>query len=125
MAKKTSKKRSARKNVTLGSLERLVRTGFQQVDKRFTQVDKRFAQVDKRFAQIDRRFVGLDLELRDLKREVVENHVAVNERIDNLATHVDGFMKLHETLDIEFRVMKEQINRLEERLKRLEATGTS
>ena len=91
IAKKTSKKNSARKNVAQDSLERLVRTGFQRVDKRFTQVDKRFAQ-------IDRRFVGLDLELRDLKREVVENHVAVNERIANLANHVDGFMKFHEIL---------------------------
>jgi CO dehydrogenase/acetyl-CoA synthase beta subunit len=50
-----------------------------------------------------------------------ERFAIVEDRIDRLATHVDGFMKLHETLDIEVRVMKEQMNRFEERLKRLEA----
>ena len=39
---------------------------------------------------------------------------------DQLYRHIDGFVKLHETLDIEMKVMKEQMNRLEERVKRLE-----
>jgi chaperonin cofactor prefoldin len=34
-------------------------------------------------------------------------------------------MKLHETLDIEFRVIKEQVRRLEERVEHLESTGRS
>jgi hypothetical protein len=34
-------------------------------------------------------------------------------------------MKLHETLDIEVRVMKEQMNRFEARLARIEAAQTS
>jgi len=38
---------------------------------------------------------------------------------------VDGFMKLHETLDIELKVMKEQMKRLEERVDHLEAAGRS
>ncbi|MBI4526575.1 MAG: hypothetical protein HY695_22475, partial [Deltaproteobacteria bacterium] len=46
-------------------------------------------------------------------------------RLDQIYNHVDGFMKLHETLDIEFRVIKEQVRRLEERVKHLEATGRS
>jgi len=41
---------------------------------------------------------------------------------DQLYRHIDGFVKLHETLDIEMRVLKEQMNRLEERVKRLEAS---
>jgi len=49
-----------------------------------------------------------------------ERFTVVDDRIDRLATHVDGFMKLHETLDIEMRVMKEQMNRFEERLTRIE-----
>ena len=49
----------------------------------------------------------------------------VEDRIDRLATHVDGFMKLHETLDIEVRVMKEQMKRFEERLSRVEAAQTN
>lgn len=39
---------------------------------------------------------------------------------DQLYRHIDGFVKLHETLDIEMRVLKEQMNRLEERVKKLE-----
>ncbi|HEY3305720.1 MAG TPA: hypothetical protein VGL70_19515 [Candidatus Binatia bacterium] len=54
-----------------------------------------------------------------------ERFAAVDDRIDRLASHVDGFMKLHETLDIEMTVMKEQMNRFEERLKRLEAAQAS
>lgn len=46
-------------------------------------------------------------------------------RLDQIYNHVDGFMKLHETLDIEFRVIKEQMRRLEERVEHLEATGRS
>jgi len=34
-------------------------------------------------------------------------------------------MKLYETLNIEVRVMKEQMNRFEERLARIEASQTS
>jgi chaperonin cofactor prefoldin len=34
-------------------------------------------------------------------------------------------MKLYETLNIEVRVMKEQMNRFEERLARIEAAQTS
>lgn len=41
---------------------------------------------------------------------------------DQLYRHIGGFVKLHETLDIEFKVMKEQMNRLEERVKQLEAS---
>jgi len=43
-------------------------------------------------------------------------------RLDQIYNHVDGFMKLHETLDIEFRVIKEQVRRPEERIERLEAS---
>ncbi len=41
---------------------------------------------------------------------------------DQLYRHVDGFVKLHETLDIEMKVLKEQMNRLEDRVKKLEAS---
>ena len=41
---------------------------------------------------------------------------------DQLYRHIDGFMKLHETLDIEMKVPNEQMKRLEERVKRLEAS---
>lgn len=40
---------------------------------------------------------------------------------DQMYRHIDGFVKLHETLDIEMKVLNEQMKRLEDRVKRLEA----
>jgi len=138
-----SKENPKRQPLTIGqrftSLERLVRAGFRQVDARFKQVDvrfkqvdvrfkqvdARFKQVDARFTQVDRRFTNIPLELRSLRKGMNDGFAAVDDRIDRLATHVDGFMKLHETLDIEVKVMKEQMNRFEERLTRLEAGRAS
>ena len=46
-------------------------------------------------------------------------------RLEQTYNHIDGFIKLHETLDIELKVMKEQMKRLEERVDRLEADQRS
>lgn len=71
-----------------------MRDGFAQVDNRFAQMENR---LDHRFAQMEN-------------------------RLDQIYNHIDGFIKLHETLDIEFKVMKEHMKRLEERVARLEAS---
>ena len=118
MAKKKSARKAPGVAQRLSTIERLVRSGFRQVDQRFEQVDRRFEQVD-------RRLDILDLGQRDLRSEINEKLAVVDERINLLANHVDGFMKLHETLDIEFKVMKEQMSRLEARLNRLEAERTT
>ena len=139
MAKKKSAKKPRTINQQLTSLEKLIRSGFQQTDARFRQADTRFGQIDKRFGQIDKRFDQIDarfrqvdrqfrlvhLEFRGLRKEMNERFAVMEDRIDRLATHVDGFMKLHETMDFELRVMKEQMNRFEERLKRIEVAQAS
>ena len=125
MAKKSPAKKPRTINQQFTSLEGVVRAGFRQVDARFRQVDARFKQVDARFKQVDTKFSSVHLEFRDLRKEMNERFTTVEDRIDRLATHVDGFMKLHETLDIEVRVMKEQMNRFEERLKHLETAQVS
>ena len=58
-------------------------------------------------------------------KDLQEGFARMENRLDQIYNHVDGFMKLHETLDIEFRVIKEQVRRLEERVEHLEATGRS
>jgi archaellum component FlaC len=125
MAKKRSRKKPRTVTQHLTSLERLVRTGFRQTDGRFRQVDARFRQIDKRFGQIDRRVELLQLDVSSFRKETNERFAAVEDQIGRLATHVDGFMKLHETMDIEMRVMKEQMKRFEERLGRVEAIQAS
>jgi len=56
----------------------------------------------------------------EIQRGLTEIRDEMRTGFDQLYRHVDGFMKLHETLDIEMKVLKEQMNRLEDRVKRLE-----
>jgi len=63
--------------------------------------------------------------MRDGFSQMESRFAHMDSRFDQIYNHVDGFMKLHETLDIEFRVIKEQMRRLEERVEHLEATGKS
>ena len=118
MAKKNPTKKPRTVNQQLTSLEKLVRSGFSRTDARFQQVDARFRQVDRRLGLVQ-------LDIRNLRKEMNERFAVMEDRIDRLATHVDGFMKLHETLDIEVRVMKEQMKRFEERLGLIEAAQRS
>lgn len=99
--RKSVKKKTPTTAQRFDSLERLIRTGFEQVDRR------------------------LDSEVGELKRQIAQQGEYLGQRIDQLANHVDGFMKPHETLDIEFKVIKEQMSRLEVRLARLEAERAS
>ena len=111
MAKKKTAKKPRSINQQLASLERLGRGGFQRTDARFRQVDGRIKLVQ--------------LDVRNFRQETNERFAVVEVQIGRLATHVDGFMKLHETMDIEMRVMKEQMKRFEERLGRVEAVQAS
>ncbi|MBI2987720.1 MAG: hypothetical protein HYY45_13230 [Deltaproteobacteria bacterium] len=143
MAKRSPAKRLRTIDGRFTSLERLVRAGFQQTESRFRGIESRFRAVDSRFRgvelrfralssnigafrkQTDTRFRVVHLELRNLRKEINDSLGGVGERIDRLANHVDGFTKLHETLDIEMKVIKEQMNRFDQRLSRLEAAQAS
>ena len=92
MTKKRSQKKVATVNQRLAAIERLVRAG---------SVDTKLG-----FQQTNRRVDAVNLDIREFRKEVNQRFAEVDDRIDRLATHIDGFMKLHETLDIEMRVMK-------------------
>ncbi len=66
-----------------------------------------------------------DATIITIVQNLQEGFARMENRLEQVYNHVDGFMKLHETLDIEFRVIKEQMRRLEERMDHLEATGRS
>jgi len=108
MAKKKPTKKPRTINQQFASLEKIVRGEFRTLRK-----------------ETDRRFDLVGIEFRTLREEMTEKFAALEDRIDRLATHVDGFVKLHETLDIELTVMKQQMSRIEDRLKRLEAAQAS
>jgi predicted RNase H-like nuclease (RuvC/YqgF family) len=58
-------------------------------------------------------------------KDMQEGFARMENRLEQVYDHVHGFMKLHETLDIEFRVIKEQVRRLEARVEHQEASGRS
>ncbi|MSP39663.1 MAG: hypothetical protein EXR70_14335 [Deltaproteobacteria bacterium] len=99
MAVRKSPKKAPSVGQRLESIEGLARTGFRQVDQRFEKIDQQFDQVNQHVAGVDQR---LDFEVGEFKRQIAAQGLVLGQRIDQLANHVDGFMKLHETLDIEF-----------------------
>ncbi len=64
---------------------------------------------------IESRLVGVErgsrsLQANDTKiitiiKDMQEGFARMENRLEQVYNHVDGFMKLHETLDIEFRVI--------------------
>lgn len=84
---------------------------------------------------IESRLTGVERSIRSLQatdttilaiiKDMQLGFARMESRLDQLYNHVDGFMKLHETLDIGFRVIKEQVRRLEERIEHLETAGRS
>ena len=59
---------------------------------------------------------------QETQNRLTQLHDEMRTGFDQLYRHIDGFVKLHETLDIEMKVLKEQMNRLENRVQRLEAS---
>lgn len=104
MVKKPAQKKSPNLSNRLDTIEQLVRSGFRRVEQRIDI---------------------LDLDLRDFKSEVNQRFAIVDERFNMLANHIDGFIKPDETLDIEFKVIKEQMTRMEARLKALETARST
>jgi uncharacterized protein Yka (UPF0111/DUF47 family) len=81
--------------------------------------------IELRLVGVERGIKSLHASDMEIVKEMREGFARMGNRFDQIYNHVDGFMKLHETLDIEFRVIKEQMRRLEERVDHLEATGRS
>jgi len=64
---------------------------------------------------IESRLVGVERGIRTLQanettiitiiKDMQEGFARMENRLEQVYNHVDGFMKLHETLDIEFRVI--------------------
>ena len=79
--------------------------------------------IESRLTAVERGIKSLQASDAAIINEMRDGFARMESRFDQIYNHVDGFMKLHETLDIEFRVIKEQMRRLEARVENLEATG--
>ena len=81
--------------------------------------------IESRLTAVERGIKSLHASDTTIIKEMRDGFARMENRFDQIYNHVDGFMKRHETLDIEFPVIKEQVRRLEERVEHLEATGRS
>jgi|SRR3989338_3297968 len=88
-------------------------------------VDSRLTAVERGIKSLQASDAAIIRSMRDGFSQMESRFAHMESRFDQIYNHVDGFMKLHETLDIEFRVIKEQVRRLEDRVEHLEATGRS
>ena len=118
MAAKKPAKKARTTDQRLASLDKLVRDGFRQTGRRLDGLDSELRRFKK---YTEAKFRMVEIEFRGVRKEIAK----VDDRIDKMATHLDGFVKLYEALDIELRVMKGQMNCFEERLNRLETAQAS
>ena len=88
-------------------------------------MESRLTTVERGIKSLQASDAAIIRSMRDGFSQMESRFAHMESRFDQIYNHVDGFMKLHETLDIEFRVIKEQMRRLEERVEHLEATGRS
>ena len=86
-------------------------------------VDSRLTAVERGIKSLQASDAAIIRSMRDGFSQMESRFAHMESRFDQIYNHVDGFMKIHETLDIEFRVIKEQVRRLEERVEHLETTG--
>ncbi len=60
----------------------------------------------------------------ELRNDIREGVAILDKRIDNLCSHVDDFMHLHQKLDQELTMMRARIERMEEQMQQLQARFT-
>jgi len=75
------KKRNT-KNITTNHLARMIKRGFDGVDKDFNKVDKRFNGVNKRFDGVDKRLDNLENGQEEIKLKL--DRVAYRFEIEEL-----------------------------------------
>ena len=72
-------------------------------------VDSRLTAVERGIKSLQASDAAIIRSMRDGFSQMESRFAHMESRFDQIYNHVDGFMKLHETLDIEFRVIKEQV----------------
>ena len=60
---------------------------------------------ESRLAAVERGIKSVHATNEAIIKEMRDGFARMESRLDQIYNHVDGFMKLHETLDIEFRVI--------------------
>ena len=69
----------------------------------------RSKSIESRLTAVERGIGSLRVSDTAIINELRDGFARVESRLDQIYNHIDGFIKLHETLDIEFKVIKEQM----------------
>ncbi len=72
-------------------------------------IESRLTAVERGIKSLQASDAAIIRSMRDGFSQMESRFAHMESRFDQIYNHVDGFMKLHETLDIEFRVIKEQL----------------
>jgi chromosome segregation ATPase len=112
----TEEKNKNNKNMTIDDLARLMQEEFSGINKRFDGVDKRFDEVDERFDGVETRLGGVETELAEVKSDVKW----MKDNSGELFTKLDKFIKLYEDQKQELTSLSAQMERLEQRIEKLE-----
>ncbi len=125
MKEKTPKTKEKESGIDM--LARMMKHGFDRVDKRFDGVDKRFDGVDKRLDGVDKRLDGVDKRLNSLEAgqsSIVQEVLALNRaqeetnrRLTSIERKQTGILSsLDETVTrSEFRVLANKVAVLEKK----------
>lgn len=99
------------------SLARMVKKGFDGVDRRFKNVDSRFDNVDSRFDNIESRLSSVELQVREGKIDNEKRFDAIEKKIDQSWSIMDGYVKAQEDFREEFKIMKYKMTQMEKIIK--------
>ena len=69
-------------------------------------IESRLTTVERGIKSLQASDAAIIKSMRDGFSQMESRFAHMETRLDKIYNHIDGFMKLHETLDIEFRVMK-------------------
>ena len=118
MKEKTPKTKEKESGIDM--LARMMKHGFDRVDKRFDGVDKRFDGVDKRLDGVDKRLNSLEAGQSSIVQEVLALNRAqeeTNRRLTSIERKQTGILSsLDETVTrSEFRVLANKVAVLEKK----------
>lgn len=85
-------------------LARLVKSGFDGVDKKFEDVDQKFENIDQKFDKIDQKFDSVDLRFNSIDNELSGIHAINSSMISDISYIKDNVVTRTEFEDLSSRV---------------------
>ena len=96
---------------------------FEKIETRldsFEATQKSFETTQKSFELTQNKLVAKVVDMDQYMKENLVTKTELDQRLNTMTTHIDGFVKLHENLDIELVALRGKYDRLESRIEVLE-----